>query len=112
MGKMKNDRESAPAFLYALPDLREKLKELQELSTEVELNLKKTFQILVTKPNSYNGYPEIIRSGVASPTWREYSEHPYPREYICLWCKEKWTIRNSDIKHQSNCPNSCNVNTI
>ncbi|BBC23420.1 hypothetical protein [Pseudanabaena sp. ABRG5-3] len=80
MGKMKDDRESAPA-LYALLDLREKLKELQELSPEVELNLKKTFQLLVTKPNSYNRYPEIIRAGVESPTWREYSEHPYPREY-------------------------------
>jgi hypothetical protein len=111
MGRIKDDRESAPA-LYALLDLREKLKELHELSPEVELALKNTFQLLVKKPRNYDRYPEMIRSGVESTTWAKYSENHYPREYICLWCKEPWTIRNSDIKNQSNCPNSCNVNTI
>jgi len=110
MGKMKDDRESAPA-LYALLDFREELKELHELTPEVELTLKRTFQLLVKKPSNYSRYPEMIRAGVESKTWREYSENPYPREYICLWCKKEWTIRNSDIKNQSNCPNSCNVNT-
>lgn len=111
MGKMKDDRDSAPA-LYALLDFREELKELHELTPEVESTLKKTFQLLVKKPRNYDRYPEMIRSGVESKSWEAGSENPYPRKYRCLWCKEEWVVANSDTKNQSNCPNSCNVSTI
>ena len=109
MGKMKDDRESAPS-LYILLDAREKLKEFSELSSEVELSLKRTFQLLVKKPRNYARYPEIVRAGLTSETWELGSEHPYPRIYCCLWCKGKWTISNSDEENQWVCPNSCNEN--
>lgn len=109
MGKMKENQDAAP-ILYALLDFRDKLKEFNELTPEVESSLKKIFQLLVKKPRNYDRYTEMIRAGADSMTWELGSENPYPRRYRCLWCKEEWKVKNSDTKNQCNCPNSCNVN--
>ena len=108
MGKIKDNRDAAPT-LYALLDFREKLKEYSELTPEVDLSLKKTFQLLVKKTGRYNNYPEMVRAGADSLTWELGSENPYPRKYRCLWCREEWIINNSDHKNQCNCPSFCNV---
>lgn len=111
MGKIKDNRDAAPT-LYALLDFREKLKEYSELTPEVDLSLKKTFQLLVKKPRNYDRYTEMLRAGTDSSTWRLGSENPYPRKYLCLWCKEEWEIKNRETQNQCNCPNSCNVNVM
>ena len=105
---MKEDREAAPE-LFIIIDAKTELGKLNKLSHDVEENLKKVYRCLCKKPRNCDTFPELVRAGVIASTWA-YSKNQYPREYVCLWCGEKWQIKDLQ-KNQWHCPRSCNLPT-
>lgn len=105
---MKGNREAAPE-IFIIIEAKIDLKKLNKLSPDVEKSLKEVYRRLVKRPRNCDTYPELVRAGVAAPNWA-FSKNPYPREYVCLWCEEKWQIKNIQ-KNQWYCPNSCNLPT-
>ena len=106
---MKENREAAPE-IYIIIDAKTELEKLNQLSPEIEKSLKKVYCCLVKKPRNLDTFPELLRAGVMASTW-VHSRNEYPREYVCLWCGEKWPIKDRQKRNQWHCPKSCNVHT-